>query len=71
MTNPTQDEGSTAASETTSEDEIWPINEARARASPSVSNDELPLWEKSLKNMGRFRLTRSKSEIDWEDELGD
>ena len=71
MTNPIQDEGSTVASETTSEDEIWLMNEARAPASPSAANDELPLWEQSLLNMGRSRLTRSESEIDREDELGD
>lgn len=71
MTNPIQNEGSTVASETTSEDEIWPMNEARARASPSAPDDEPPLWEKSLLNMGRSRLTRSESEIDREDELGD
>lgn len=71
MTSPIQEEGSTVASETTSEDEIWLMNEARAPASPSAPKDELPLWEQSLLNMGRSRLTRSESEIDREDELGD
>ena len=64
MTNPIQDKETASASETTSEAEIWPTNEARSGASSSPSDDELPLWEKSLLRMGRYRLTRSESEID-------
>ena len=71
MTNPIQDEDSTVALETTSKDKIWPMNEARVRASPSAPGDELLRWEKSLLNMGRLQLTRSESEFDREDELGD
>ena len=69
MTNPIQDMESPSASETTSEAEIWPTNEARSRASSSPSDDELPLWERSLLRMGRYRLTRSESEIDWDEGL--
>ena len=64
MTNPIQDKETTSASETTSEAEIWPINEARSKVYSSPSDDGLPLWERSLLRMGRYRLTRSESEID-------
>ena len=69
MTDPIQDKETASASETTSEAEIWPTNEARSRASSSPFDDGLPLWEKSLLKMGRYRLTRSESEIDRDEGL--
>lgn len=45
------------------------MNEARSQASSPKSEHELPHWEKSLLDMGRFRLTRSESEIDQEENL--
>ena len=69
QSNTRQDKETASASETTFEAEIWPTNEARSRASSSLSDDELPLWEKSLLRMGRYRLTRSESEIDRDEGL--
>ncbi|KAF6231797.1 hypothetical protein HO173_010099 [Letharia columbiana] len=63
------DDASTLASDISPEVGIWPMDEARSPASPPKSEHELPHWEKSLVDMGRFRLTRSESEIDQEEKL--
>ena len=69
MTNPIQDKETTSESMTTSEEENWPMNESQFRAPSSPSDDELPLWEKSLLRMGRYRLTQPESEIDRDEGL--
>ena len=66
---PNTREGDCFGIRATSEAEIWPTNEARSRASSSLSDDGLPLWERSLLKMGRYRLTRSESEIDQDEGL--
>lgn len=58
------DDASTLASDTASKVETWPMSEARPRRSSPESAYEPRHWEKALIRMGRFRLTRSKSEID-------
>ena len=63
------DDAPTLASDTASKVETWLMSEARPRRSSSESAYEPRHWEEALIKMGRFRLTRSESEIDRDENL--